>query len=168
MCEVSDFFFFQNNDLSSRGNLNQNFRNFKFESDFYSPFFEQNQKNRKFRTFIYLELQLSQFSAKSGTKKFFTSLHFTSLHFTSLTSLTHFTHFTTSASRRVRRKKGVDTARQVKLEAVRPHVGKAWVGLARFARSPLYFKSATSFSFENYKRKSFKKRTVKFVKISTK
>ena len=31
-----------------------------------------------------------------------------------------------------------------------------------------YFKSATSFSFENYERKSFKKLTLNFVKISTK
>ena len=46
---------------------------------FFSTFFLQNQKTRKFRKFIYLELQLSQFSAKSGTKKFFT--HFTSLHY---------------------------------------------------------------------------------------
>jgi len=52
----------------------------------FSTFFEQNKKNRIFRTFIYLELQLNQFSAKSGTKKFFTSLHsLHSLHFTTRT-----------------------------------------------------------------------------------
>ena len=55
------------------------FPNFQTWIGFFSTFFLQNQKTRKFCTFIYLELQLSQFSVKSGTKKFFTSLHFTSL-----------------------------------------------------------------------------------------
>merc|ERR1712115_573257 len=52
------------------------FRLFKLESDFFSTFFLQNQKTRKLRTFNLFELHLSQFSAKSGTKNFFT---FTSL-----------------------------------------------------------------------------------------
>ena len=47
------------------------FRNFKLESDFFSTFFLQNQKTRKLCTFIYLKLQLSQFSAKSAKKKIF-------------------------------------------------------------------------------------------------
>ena len=38
---------------------------------FFSTFFDQNQKTRKLHTFIYLELQLSQFSAKSAKKKIF-------------------------------------------------------------------------------------------------
>merc|ERR1712208_133043 len=57
------------------------FRIFKLGIGFFSTFFEQNQKTRKLRTFISFELHMIQFSAKSGTKKFFTSLHF---HFTSL------------------------------------------------------------------------------------
>ena len=44
---------------------------------FFSTIFEQNQKTRKLRTFIYLELQLSQFSAKSKNLFGLTSLHFT-------------------------------------------------------------------------------------------
>merc|ERR1711984_59651 len=47
------------------------FRIFKLESDFFQHFFLQNQKTRKLCTFIYLELQLSQFSAKSAEKKIF-------------------------------------------------------------------------------------------------
>ena len=45
------------------------FQIFKLESDFFPHFFLQNQKTRKLCTFIYLELQLSQFSAKSAIKK---------------------------------------------------------------------------------------------------
>ena len=56
------------------------FRIFKLESDFFPHFFLQNQKTRKLCTFISFELHMIQFSAKSGTKKFFTSLSL-SLHF---------------------------------------------------------------------------------------
>ena len=44
---------------------------FKLESDFFPHFFLQNQKTRKLETFTYVELQLSQFSAKSAKKKIF-------------------------------------------------------------------------------------------------
>ena len=71
---LTEFFFY-------REILCKFFLKFQTWIGFFSTFFLQNQKTRKFRKFIYLELQLSQFSAKSGTKKF-------SLHFTSLTSLT--------------------------------------------------------------------------------
>ena len=53
------------------------FPDFQTWIGFFSTFFEQNQKTRKLRKFIYLELQLSQFSAKSETKKFFTFSLFT-------------------------------------------------------------------------------------------
>ena len=42
---------------------------------FFSTFIEQNQKTRKFRNFIYLELQLSQFSAKKKNLFFFIIIH---------------------------------------------------------------------------------------------
>ena len=60
---------------------------------FFSTFFLQNQKTRKLWKFTHLDLQVCQVSAKSETKKFFTSLH--SLHFTHFTSLhsLHFTHY---------------------------------------------------------------------------
>ena len=45
------------------------FSKFQTWIGFFSTIFEQNQKTRKLRTFIYLELQLSQFSAKSAKKK---------------------------------------------------------------------------------------------------
>ena len=45
------------------------FPNFQTWIGFFSTFFLQNQKTRKLCTFIYLELQLSQFSAKSAKKK---------------------------------------------------------------------------------------------------
>merc|ERR1712115_72382 len=52
------------------------FRIFKLESDFFSTFFLQNQKTRKFCTFIYLELQLSQFSRDSKNQKVVPPLNF--------------------------------------------------------------------------------------------
>ena len=52
--------------------LCKKFSDFQTWIRFFSTFFEQNEKTRKLRKSIYLELQLSQFSAKSETKKFFT------------------------------------------------------------------------------------------------
>ena len=69
--------------ISEKGILCKIFLKFQTWIGFFSTFFEQNQKNRKLRTFNYLELQLSQFSAKSGTKilHFHFFFHFNTISF---------------------------------------------------------------------------------------
>ena len=100
VCQVSGE---KKNDLSMLVFLNQNSPNFtiislifNLKSEFFRIFQKKLANFRKLRYLTYLELQLSQFSGKSGTKKFSLSL---SLHFT-FTSL-HFHDHGTGRSRQV-------------------------------------------------------------------